>query len=127
MKGSPHGESQQTCPTVATGNLQVELYIQGGRQMAVSRKRSGAPPTPADWDSIDWPRCRAVVKKLQVRIAKAVRLGRWNKVKSLQRLLTASYSAKVLAIRKVTQNKGKNTPEVDGMLTTTAAQKSTVI
>lgn len=36
-----------------------------------------------------------------------------NKVKALQHLLVISYGAKVLAVRKVTSNKGKRTARVD--------------
>jgi RNA-directed DNA polymerase len=75
---------------------------------------AGAAPTQLTWTSLNWPEHEAVVKKLQIRIAKAVKENRFGKVKSLQRLLTTSFSAKIMAIRKVTQNKGKNTPGVDG-------------
>jgi RNA-directed DNA polymerase len=51
-----------------------------------------------------------------MRIAKAVREGRWNKVRSLQHLLTHSFYAKLLAVKRVTSNKGKKTPGVDGVL-----------
>ena len=40
----------------------------------------------------------------------AMKENRWNKVKALQRLLTYSYSGKVLAVRRVTENNGKGTP-----------------
>ena len=56
------------------------------------------------------------VCRLQVRIAKAVRERRWGKVKALQRLLTHSHSAKLLAVRRVTRNRGRNTPGVDGTI-----------
>jgi RNA-directed DNA polymerase len=51
-----------------------------------------------------------------MRIAKAVKEGRWNKVRTLQHLLTHSFYAKLLAVKRVTSNKGKNTPGVDGVL-----------
>jgi len=51
-----------------------------------------------------------------MRIAKAVEEGRWNKVQTLQRLLSRSFNAKLLAVKRVTSNKGKNTPGVDGVL-----------
>jgi hypothetical protein len=44
---------------------------------------------------------------------KATKVGRWGKVRALQRLLTNSYSGKVLAVRRVTENDGKKTPGVD--------------
>jgi len=51
-----------------------------------------------------------------VRIAKAVKENRWNRVKALQYLLTRSFYAMVLAVKRVTSNKGKKTPGVDGVL-----------
>lgn len=56
---------------------------------------------------------RKNVRKLQVRIAKAVSQNNWRRVKSLSRLLTNSFSAKQLAISKVVTNKGKRTAGVD--------------
>ena len=68
------------------------------------------------WNSIDWNQAQRRVRRLQVRIAKAVKDNRWNKVKVLQYLLTHSFYAKLLAVKRVTSNKGKNTPGVDGVL-----------
>ena len=47
------------------------------------------------------------VRRLQARIVKATQEGRWGKVKALQRLLTHSFSGKVLAVRRVTAKRGK--------------------
>ena len=69
-----------------------------------------------NWDSIAWKKVRRGVRRLQVRIAKAVQENRWNKVRSLQYLLTHSFHAKLLAVKRVTSNKGKKTPGVDGVL-----------
>lgn len=73
---------------------------------------------PADkgktqWDSIDWVKAEVSVKKLQARIVKAQREGRYNKVKALQWTLTHSFYAKALAVKRVTSNGGGNTPGVD--------------
>jgi RNA-directed DNA polymerase len=65
------------------------------------------------WDQIDWKRCERQVTRLQARIVKASREGRWGKVKALQRLLTCSFSGKALAVKRVTENKGKRTSGVD--------------
>lgn len=43
------------------------------------------------WEQANWPQIEAEVKRLQMRIAKAVRESRWGKVKALQRLLTRAY------------------------------------
>lgn len=82
---------------------------------------------PADWRAIDWKACCHEVRKLQARIAKEVREGRWRKVKALQWLLTHSFSAKALAVRRVTENQGKNTPGVDGVTWKTPVEKSEAI
>src|SRR5260370_17076033 len=58
-----------------------------------------------------------------MRIAKATRERRWGKVKSLQWLLPHSFAAKFLAVRRVTQNAGRKTAGVDGIVWKTAAQK----
>ncbi|MBM6725392.1 group II intron reverse transcriptase/maturase [Pseudoflavonifractor phocaeensis] len=75
------------------------------------------------WKSIDWKKAKAEVNRLQARIAKATQEKKWNTVKRLQYLLTHSYYAKALAVRKVTTNKGKNTPGVDKELWKTPASK----
>lgn len=51
---------------------------------------------------------------MQTRITKAAIQNKWNLVKRLQYLLTHSYFAKLLAVRRVTQNKGKRKPGIDG-------------
>jgi len=68
------------------------------------------------WDTVDWDRARCEVRRLQMRIAKAVKEKRWNKVNALQYLLSRSFYAKLLAVKRVTSNKGKNTPGIDGVL-----------
>jgi len=80
-------------------------------------------PAAERWDRTIWPRIEAEVKRHQMRIAKAVREGRWGKVKALQRLLTRSHSGKMLAVRRVTENSGKRTPGVDGRTWLTPARR----
>jgi RNA-directed DNA polymerase len=75
------------------------------------------------WNAIDWATVRSDVNRLQTRIAKATDERKWNLVKRLSYLLTHSHSAKLLAVRIVTQNKGKRTPGVDGELWSTATEK----
>jgi RNA-directed DNA polymerase len=55
---------------------------------------------------------------------KATQEGRWGKVKALQRLLTHSYSGRAMAVRRVTENRGKRTPGVDGETWDTPARKA---
>ena len=65
---------------------------------------------------INWNKILKNVRKLQRRIAKAVSQNNWRKVKSLSKLLTNSFYAKILAIFKVVTNKGKNTAGVDNII-----------
>lgn len=58
-----------------------------------------------------------------MRIAKATLEGRWGKVKTLQRLLTRSHSGKMLAVKRVTENRGNKTPGVDSRIWSTPAAK----
>ncbi len=75
------------------------------------------------WNSIDWKEVQSNVKRLQMRIAKAVRERKWNKVRCLQRLLTRSFDAKLLAVKRVTTRKGARTPGVDNVRWNTSAKK----
>jgi RNA-directed DNA polymerase len=69
-----------------------------------------------EWADIDWAMVQRRVYKLQRRIFKASSRGAVKTVHKLQRLLMSSWSAKCLAVRKVTQdNRGKKTAGVDGI------------
>jgi 5-methylcytosine-specific restriction endonuclease McrA len=74
------------------------------------------PQMQQAWQSIDWMRAHRIVKSLQRRIVAAIKQGRWGKVKSLQWILTHSFSAKVLAIRRVTENTGSRTSGIDDQI-----------
>ena len=65
------------------------------------------------WESIDWKTIIAEVSRLQRRIAKSLRQGHRSKTKALMFLLTKSFNAKLLAVYRVTTNKGKYTAGVD--------------
>lgn len=75
------------------------------------------------WKLINWNKVENEVNNLQTRIAKAMRDKKYNKVKRLQYLLTHSINAKMLAVRRVTTNKGKNTAGVDGEIWSTSSSK----
>ena len=66
------------------------------------------------WHSIDWADCHRRVRSLQRRIVQAVKAGAWRKVKRLSYLLVNSFAARALAVKRVTENKGKKTPGMDG-------------
>jgi RNA-directed DNA polymerase len=93
-------------------------------QMTTTARLSiGASSAALTWDAIDWRTIEKRVRRLQMRIAKAAREGRWGKVKALQWLLTHSFSAKLLAVRRVVRNRGRHTAGVDGIIWTTSRQK----
>ena len=79
-------------------------------------------PDPA-FSEPELQRARGLVRRLQQRIVKAVQQGKWGKVRALQHLLTRSRSAKILAVLRVTENQGKNTPGVDRVLWSTPKQQ----
>jgi RNA-directed DNA polymerase len=95
--------------------------------IAVEDTTAGAASHDQDWRQIDWYTVQRDVRRLQVRIVKARQDGRHGKVKALQRLLTHSFSGKALAVRRVTENRGKRTPGVDGVTWDTPGQKATAI
>jgi len=66
------------------------------------------------WIDIDWKKVTQSINRLQTRITKAVLEGKWQLVKRLQYLLTHSFHAKLLAVNKICQNKGKRTAGIDG-------------
>jgi RNA-directed DNA polymerase len=79
------------------------------------------------WYGTDWYQANRNVRRLQIRIVKATQEGRWGKVKALQRLLTHSYSGKLLAVKRVTENQGRNTPGVDGITWNTPEKKMAAV
>ena len=81
----------------------------------------------APWTAAEIAKAQGLVRRLQTRIVQAVRAGRWHKVKALQHLLTHSRSAKLLAVLRVTENDGKDTPGVDGVTWKTPADKKDAV
>jgi len=69
-----------------------------------------------EWSQINWRKVERYVFKLQQRIFRASRDGKIKSVRKLQRTLTRSYYARLLATRQITQdNSGKKTAGVDGV------------
>jgi len=77
-----------------------------------------------DWATLPWEQFQRNVYRLQRRIYQAARCGDRKRVHNLQRLLLHSWSARCLAVRRVTQdNRGKNTPGVDGVASLTPKRR----
>ena len=67
------------------------------------------------WELADWKGFQKVLFRLQRRIFKAIKDGDKARAKRLQKLVLSSHSARMLAIRQVTQlNTGKKTAGIDG-------------
>ena len=96
--------------------------------MAAETQSAGAAShQERGWHTINWQTANREVRRLQVRIVKAQQQGKWGKVKSLQHLLTHSFSGKALAVKRVTENQGKRTSGVDGEIWKTPQKKAEAI
>jgi RNA-directed DNA polymerase len=76
--------------------------------------------THINWLAVDFDVAEQSVKILQNRIVKAKLAGRIRMVKKLQSLLFKSLNARILAVKRVSENKGKKTAGVDGKLLDTS-------
>lgn len=77
-----------------------------------------------EWNEILWPKLERKAFKLQKQIYRASQRGDELLVRKLQRLLLSAKSAKLLSVRKVTQdNRGKKTAGIDGQTALTAKQR----
>lgn len=95
---------------------------------AVSQETAGASLRPTfDWHFINWKSANRNVRRLQRRIVQAQQQGRTRKVRALQFVLTRSFSARCLAVRRVTENAGRLTPGVDGQKLDTPGQKAQAV
>jgi RNA-directed DNA polymerase len=81
-----------------------------------------------EWKNIAWRKIERNVFKLQKRIYRASQRDDSKTVHKLQRLLLKSRAAKLLAVRRVTQdNQGKKTAGVDGVKSLTPKQRLTLV
>ena len=97
--------------------------------MTTQKVLCAGPPSHGEvtWHGIHWAKCHRGVRRLQARIVKATQEGRHGKVKALQWMLTHSFAAKALAVRRVTENKGGLTPGVDKETWSTPEAKSQAV
>gem|GEM_PF-1298590 len=95
----------------------------------MSNTRTQSKPLPrlkpmVEWKDTNWRKLERVVFKLQKRIYQASSRGDVKAVRKLQKTLMRSWSAKMLAVRRVTQdNQGKVTAGVDGKKSLTPKQR----
>ncbi|WRH65775.1 MAG: group II intron reverse transcriptase/maturase [Planktothrix sp. GU0601_MAG3] len=81
-----------------------------------------------EWKDLNWRKLEKVTFKLQKRIFQASTRGDVKAVRKLQKTLINSWSAKCIAVRRVTQdNQGKNTAGVDGVKSLTPKQRMNLV
>jgi len=91
--------------------------------MSENNSSCALPHHTDNWNTIIWRKVIQRVNRLQRRIAKAVKEGKWGKAKSLMYLVSKSFYAKLLAVLRVTSNKGGKTPGVDDIVWIDAQDK----
>src|SRR5579884_2840148 len=80
------------------------------------------------WELLPWETIERQVFKLQKRIYQASQRGDVKTVHNLQKLLMKSWSAKCLAVRRVTQdNQGKKTAGIDGIKSLKPSQRLALV
>lgn len=116
----------------------VELLVAIYMSKAVQRYRmewehdiptfKGFEPNTLEWRDIPWKKLEKRVFKLQKRIYRAANRGDVKTVRKLQKTLMRSWSAKCLAVRRVTQdNQGKKTAGVDGKKSLSPVQRLALV
>lgn len=94
--------------------------------MSQDNNKSKHTPSQAEifWRNPEvWRKARCIVDNLQRRIAKSIENKDFKKAKQLAKLLTRSTAAKLIAVKTVTSNKGRNTSGVDKELWDTPEKK----
>ena len=105
--------------------IAADLYAP---EATITNSSTGASsPTGDGWHDINWRKVHQNVRRLQARIVKATEEKRWGKVEAFQRLLTRSFSGKALAVKRVTENKGRRTAGIDGEKWSTSHDKQIAI
>jgi RNA-directed DNA polymerase len=80
------------------------------------------------WSETNWRKLERSVFKLQKRIFQASNRGDVKLVRRLQKLLISSWTARLLAVRRVTQdNQGRKTAGVDGVKSLTPKQRFVLV
>lgn len=76
------------------------------------------------WSQVDWRKEKRSLRVLQHCQNQAVRAGDWSRTNRLRNLIRKSRSARLIAVKKVTQeNDGRRTPGVDGLANLSDDQK----
>src|SRR6266478_2978094 len=80
------------------------------------KRKSSLDPESESWRKLPWRKFEQHVYRIQKRIFQAEQRGNQRAVQKLQKLLMKSRAARMLAVRRVTQdNQGKKTAGIDGV------------
>lgn len=80
------------------------------------RRKSDLDPVSESWRKLPWRKLEQHAYRIQKRIFKAEERGNQQAVRHLQKLLMKSRAARLIAVRRVTQdNQGKRTAGIDGV------------
>jgi RNA-directed DNA polymerase len=89
-----------------------------------SKGKTSSDPESESWRMLPWRKFEQHVYRIQKRIFQAEQRGNHRAVHSLQKLLMKSRAARMLAVRRVTQdNQGKKTAGVDGVKSVSPKQR----
>jgi RNA-directed DNA polymerase len=111
-------------PVVGRLKLSIEVHMPNTE---LETTKVGMDTQP-QWNQVNWKKLERVVYKLQKRIYQASKRGDVKSVRRLQRTMLHSWSAKMLAVRRVTQdNQGKKTAGVDGISALTPKQRLNLV
>ena len=90
----------------------------------VKQPKRKLDPASEAWNKLPWRKLEQHCLRIQKRIFRASQRGKTRAVHTLQKLLMKSQSARLLAVRRVTQdNRGKKTAGIDGVKSVKPAER----
>ena len=108
-------------------SLQTTQQQEFVEQGVAARTAGASLRSECEWRQINWRRAHRNVRRLQIRIVKAEQAQKKRKVRALQRILVRSFGGRAVAVKRVTTNRGKQTPGVDNVVWDTPEKKARAI
>jgi RNA-directed DNA polymerase len=109
---------------------QIQEFVEKGAATDATRTVRPAGASLREtvaWHDIKWKKSHRNVRRLQARIVKAMKAGQKRKVRALQFILARSLSGRAIAVKRVTTNRGRKTPGVDGEIWDTPRKKAQAV
>jgi RNA-directed DNA polymerase len=103
---------------------QPQEFVEQG---AAARTAGASLRSRREWRQINWRRAQRNVRRLQIRIVQAEQEQKKRKVRALQRILVRSFGGRAIAVKRVTTNRGQQTPGVDKVVWDTPEKKAQAI